>query len=45
MRKKEIFFFIIKNTKNKIGYIRLSKLNRANLLLSIAIIEKFKKKE
>jgi ribosomal protein S18 acetylase RimI-like enzyme len=43
-KKKGNFFFIIENTKNKIGYIRLSELNRANLLLSIAIIKKFKKK-
>ena len=41
-KKKGNFFFIIKNTKNRIGYIRLSELNRTNLYLSIAIIKRYK---
>tara|TARA_B100000989_G_C19525718_1_gene466761 strand:+ start:2798 stop:3421 length:624 start_codon:yes stop_codon:yes gene_type:complete len=41
-KKKGNFFFIIKKTKNRIGYIRLSELNRTNLYLSIAIIKRYK---
>lgn len=42
-KKKGNHFFILKKSKNKIGYIRLSKLYRTNYFLSIAIHSKYTK--